>query len=103
MLKAALVGAPHPFHVHVNPFQVISVLRTIGEDLTQDPNSQYFNLKGVWKDTLLVEKNVTITARSKYRRYIGDYVLHCHILDHEDRGMMQNISLVFPMHTINKS
>ena len=96
VLKSAIAGAPHPFHVHVNPFQVISVLGPNGEDVTQDAKSQYFNLKGVWKDTLLVEKNVIITVRSQYRRYIGDYVLHCHILDHEDRGMMQNISLVLP-------
>ncbi|PPD27432.1 MAG: hypothetical protein CTY21_13555, partial [Methylomonas sp.] len=29
-------------------------------------------------------------------RYIGEYVLHCHILDHEDQGMMQNVSIVLP-------
>ncbi|MFD4947846.1 multicopper oxidase domain-containing protein [Streptomyces sp. NPDC058409] len=28
-------------------------------------------------------------ARTKYERYIGDFVLHCHILDHEDTGMME--------------
>jgi FtsP/CotA-like multicopper oxidase with cupredoxin domain len=27
---------------------------------------------------------------------IGEFVLHCHILDHEDQGMMQNISIVVP-------
>jgi hypothetical protein len=30
------------------------------------------------------------------RRYIGDFVLHCHILDHEDQGMMQNIRIALP-------
>ncbi|HYO57090.1 multicopper oxidase domain-containing protein, partial [Archangium sp.] len=35
----------------------------------------------------------TITVRTRYQRYIGEFVLHCHILDHEDQGMMQNVSI----------
>jgi hypothetical protein len=31
--------------------------------------------------------------RTKYDRYIGEFVIHCHILDHEDRGMMTNIQI----------
>ena len=38
----------------------------------------------------------TITLRTRYERYIGEYVLHCHILDHEDQGMMQNVAVVLP-------
>lgn len=37
-----------------------------------------------------------IDTRTRYQRYIGEYVLHCHILDHEDRGMMQNVKIVLP-------
>jgi L-ascorbate oxidase len=96
VLKSTIAGAPHPFHIHINPFQVIAVVNSQGQDLTQDPASQYFNLKGVWKDTLIVEGKATVTARTSYRRYIGEFVLHCHILDHEDRGMMQNISIAVP-------
>jgi hypothetical protein len=29
-------------------------------------------------------------------RYIGEYVLHCHILDHEDQGMMQDVQINNP-------
>lgn len=32
-----------------------------------------------------------ISMRTPYQRSTGDFVLHCHILDHEDQGMMQNI------------
>ena len=64
----------------------------------------------MWKDTLWI-KNVTpntppaegqpagmytAIVRTRYRRYIGDFVLHCHILDHEDQGMMQNIRVALP-------
>lgn len=94
----ALPGAgPHPFHIHVNPFQILSVIRKgDGADLTADPTSQYVGLKGVWKDTVSVQDDVTVTVRTQYRRYIGKFVLHCHILDHEDRGMMQNLQIVLP-------
>ncbi len=67
-----------------------------GLAIPEDPSSEYWNRKGVWKDTLLVQGKVTVTVRTQYRRYIGDFVLHCHVLDHEDTGMMQNIRVVLP-------
>jgi L-ascorbate oxidase len=103
----------HPFHIHVNPFQVVKILDPAGRDVS-DPDvpdtaggvdPQYRGLKGVWKDTLWVKNNTktgtaggkyTITVRTRYQRYIGDYVLHCHILDHEDQGMMQIIRVALP-------
>jgi FtsP/CotA-like multicopper oxidase with cupredoxin domain len=57
---------------------------------------QYLGMKGMFKDTLWIKPNYTITLRTRYERYIGDFVLHCHILDHEDMGMMQNVAIVLP-------
>jgi FtsP/CotA-like multicopper oxidase with cupredoxin domain len=107
----------HPFHIHVNPFQIVEILDPSGKDVsapgavdnaggTVDP--QYAGLKGVWKDTLWIKSLVssagppapntiyTIRLRTRYERYIGEFVLHCHILDHEDSGMMQNVAVVLP-------
>lgn len=92
-------AANHPFHIHVNPFQIVEVLDPTGADVSGpgNPNvSQYANLKGVWKDTLMVEQGHVIKVRTRYERYIGDFVLHCHILDHEDQGMMQNVRIAIP-------
>ncbi|AZZ92307.1 multicopper oxidase family protein [Hahella sp. KA22] len=107
--------ASHPFHIHVNPFQIVKILDSNGRDVSApdavddasgaaDP--QYQGLKGVWKDTLWVKSLIptvqapkgiyTLMVRTRYQRYIGEYVLHCHILDHEDQGMMQNVSIVLP-------
>ncbi|WCM95117.1 multicopper oxidase domain-containing protein [Acidovorax sp. NCPPB 2350] len=108
--------ASHPFHIHVNPFQVVRILDPDGKDVSLpdavdlDPSTntvdpQYRGLKGVWKDTLWVknsknDKNLdgkyTLIVRTRYQRYIGDYVLHCHILDHEDQGMMQIVRVALP-------
>jgi len=98
----------HPFHIHVNPFQVIKILDSEGRDVsefgaTDGADPQYPGLKGVWKDTLWVKNpgfsaasKYTIVVRTRYQRYIGDFVLHCHILDHEDQGMMQNVRISLP-------
>jgi FtsP/CotA-like multicopper oxidase with cupredoxin domain len=107
--------ASHPFHIHVNPFQVVAVLDPNGKDVSGDdavddfdtskkfPDPQYRGLKGKWKDTLWVKnamgKSYTVIVRTKYQRYIGDFVLHCHILDHEDQGMMQNVRISLPSAT----
>lgn len=92
-------AAGHPFHIHVNPFQVVEILNPEGVDVSEtgeadDP--QYAGLKGVWKDTLFVKPAYQVVVRTRYQRYIGEFVLHCHILDHEDQGMMQNVSIVLP-------
>jgi FtsP/CotA-like multicopper oxidase with cupredoxin domain len=93
-------AASHPFHIHVNPFQVISVLNPAGLPVT-DPGTSSFDpdYAGVidqWKDTLFVKSNYKIVVRTRYERYIGEYVLHCHILDHEDQGMMANVKIGIP-------
>jgi FtsP/CotA-like multicopper oxidase with cupredoxin domain len=102
-LKSFVAG--HPFHIHVNPFQIVEILDRNGNDISGfEPgnNSPYARLKGVWKDTLFVAgpnasgPGPTLVLRTRYRRYIGDFVLHCHILDHEDQGMMQNVRIALP-------
>ncbi|MGO7981815.1 multicopper oxidase family protein [Rhizobium johnstonii] len=89
----------HPFHIHVNPFQVVAILENDKDVSGFEPDNQspYARLKGVWKDTLFISgANRTFIVRTRYQRYIGDFVLHCHILDHEDQGMMQNVRIALP-------
>ena len=56
--------------------------------------NQYCGLWHTFRDTLFVENNYYVKIRTHYDRYIGEYVIHCHILDHEDAGMMLNIEIV---------
>jgi len=50
-----------------------------------------------WKDTLLIsgadnkDDNNALTVVSRYENFDGEFVLHCHNLDHEDQGMMMNV------------
>ena len=96
-LTSAFVN--HPFHIHVNPFQIVSIKDPNGKEVsvTGEPDDpQYAGTQGLWKDTLFVKQGYTILTRTRYQRYIGEYVLHCHILDHEDQGMMQNVRVLLP-------
>lgn len=73
----------HPFHIHVNPFQTWR----FGPD---------GNPETVWRDTILVRQGVPTYIFTRYQDYIGQYVYHCHILDHEDQGMMELVEIVDP-------
>jgi FtsP/CotA-like multicopper oxidase with cupredoxin domain len=106
-------GEPHIFHIHVNPFEIIDVrqLNNVGQAVSIfDKNgncnpsvvppdrhgivNQYCGLYHTFKDTIFVQNNYQVIVRTHYDRYIGEFVIHCHILDHEDGGMMLNIQLV---------
>lgn len=80
------VFSHHPFHIHVNPFEVIR------RDASGNVVDRY------WKDTVNVpeidpndEASTTIEARMRYTDFSGAFVAHCHILDHGDHGMMEKV------------
>jgi len=79
------VGSPfHVFHIHTNPFQVVS-----NAGKTYDPP--------IWMDSItLPDVGGSVVMRTKYTDYTGQYVLHCHFLGHEDRGMMLTVQTVCP-------
>ncbi len=93
----------HPFHKHVNPVQIVSIVDPdTGIDVSKfESGSVYAGLSGQWKDTVFLPTNLfgapyVVTIRTHFRRYIGPFVLHCHILDHEDFGMMQVLEVKMP-------
>lgn len=68
----------HPFHVHVNSFEVLSI-----GGVALPP--------GFFKDVHWVRPNEPVVIRMRFKTWIGKTVYHCHILPHEDTGMMQNL------------
>ncbi len=74
----------HPFHIHVNAFQLTRKGPSGADEI-------------VWKDTLMVHGKDPAkyrTIRSRYEDFTGKFVLHCHILPHEDEGMMQAVEIL---------
>jgi len=76
----------HPMHVHGVMFQVYA-----RNGVTNLPP----NDKG-WKDTVLVNGDETVQALVKFSDYSGQYLIHCHNLEHEDDGMMLNFKVEEP-------
>jgi FtsP/CotA-like multicopper oxidase with cupredoxin domain len=70
----------HPFHLHINRFQIVS------------RNGQPEPYRA-WKDTVLVRGGETVRIRIPFRDFAGKTVYHCHILDHEDLGMMGIVNI----------
>lgn len=65
----------HPFHLHTNPFQISA------------RNGRRERLRA-WKDTVLVPVRQSVRFRVAFTDFPGNAVYHCHILEHEDLGMM---------------
>lgn len=73
----------HVFHIHTNPFQLTQINN---EPLTPP----------VWCDTVTVPRFGSITYRSRFLDFTGWLVLHCHMFNHEELGMMQEVEIVPP-------
>lgn len=134
---------PHPFHIHVNPFQIVG--RTIDFE-TDNPTLDKNNpCNWIWQDTVAIPATIDTTVppftspktcpppaptptprptptpvatptpvptpvpcptppanpgqvslRTRFLVYPGEYVIHCHILIHEDVGMMSNVTIEDP-------
>jgi hypothetical protein len=76
----------HPFHVHISPYQITAM----GAD---SYGGGYWQV-GDWHDTLMIsEATGTATVRILTNDFTGKMVVHCHILEHEDEGMMGFIQI----------
>jgi FtsP/CotA-like multicopper oxidase with cupredoxin domain len=75
-------GMDHPFHQHVNAAQVLSI--TGGDS----GYASLYTTTPAMKDTVLVPKWGSVTLLVPVMDYAGMTMFHCHILEHEDIGMM---------------
>ena len=64
----------HPFHIHAWDFQIAD-------------NGDGSSVRG-WKDTVNIPSQGSVKINIDFRDFGGTTVYHCHILDHEDGGMM---------------
>lgn len=131
----------HPFHIHINPFQIVDFFDpnqvlpgtntykyVFIQSGQQPPPLQpgqcllYYDKPDSWKPCEPLPKTHLIwwdvfaipsaravffngnmqyvvvpgyfAMRSRFVDYVGQYVMHCHILAHEDRGMMTVVEVV---------
>ena len=94
----------HPLHVHLVQFQALSRQSVINPDTfdlvmgttaagnplqidtavtTPDANEQG------WKDTIRVNPAEVMSIMATFEGFLGRYMYHCHIIEHEDSEMMR--------------
>lgn len=76
----------HPFHIHNGQFQILD-----REGMPPPPQERG------WKDTVQVNPGERVRLIMRFTDYADEnnpYMYHCHILEHEDRGMMGQFVLV---------
>jgi FtsP/CotA-like multicopper oxidase with cupredoxin domain len=77
--------AAHPIHLHGRQFRVVD--RAGGRPAS---TLRAGIVDGGWRDTVLVLPGETVRVQVTFTRHPGLYLYHCHILEHEDMGMMRN-------------
>ena len=72
----------HPFHIHINPFLVCA------NSSNKEPNFPH------WRDTMWVQfEDGPRDILMHFRKFTGQFVMHCHKLNHEDEGMMELVEI----------
>jgi blue copper oxidase len=78
----------HPFHIHDVEFQIIDYN---GDNPPPDQQG--------WKDVVLVMPQQSVSFITKFQDYADPdvpYMYHCHLLHHEDEGMMGSFVVIDP-------
>lgn len=98
-----LTGFTHPIHVHLIQFQILD-RRPFDLDLYNKSGKIVYtgpatppepNERG-WKDTVPAPSAQITRIIIKFVPYTGNYVWHCHILEHEDHDMMRPLKVIDP-------
>jgi len=92
-------GISHPMHMHLVFFQVLDrqdfdvvlgEVVPVGSPIPPAPE------EAGWKDTVMAHPNQITRVIARFEDYTGRFPYHCHILEHEDHGMMRQFEVVFP-------
>ena len=98
-----LFRSHHPFHLHLVDFQVldrrpfdVKTFQKKGElHYTGEPQAPLPN-ELAWKDTVRATPGEVTRIIMRFGPFLGHYVYHCHILEHEDMDMMRPFDVVEP-------
>ncbi len=70
----------HSFHIHTNDIQLTKVN---GVPLPEP----------IWMDTAILPRKGSLTFRTRFEDFTGLFMLHCHMMNHEELGMMQTVEV----------
>lgn len=88
---------PHPIHVHLVHFEILGRKTFTADDFDKDGNYK-FDINSLTpplpyekgpKDVVRTDPGQVTSIIMHFKEHTGDYVWHCHILEHEDNDMMR--------------
>ena len=88
----------HPYHHHINPFQI----QKIDDAGELDESVSIWYQVGDWHDSLQLPAAgpTSVNIRFQADQFTGHMVQHCHILHHQDRGMMAQYEITGEEYTV---
>jgi len=82
----------HPYHIHINPFVVCPASSN-----KEAPFPHWRDTYFVQFDDLAANDFAPVSLLAEYAsEFTGQFVFHCHKLNHEDEGMMEKIEVCAP-------
>jgi len=87
----------HPFHVHVNPFQVVAIGGSAYAPSTLGV------AVGEYRDTVPLWRSASYTLRFRPDSFVGRALIHCHMIPHVDLGMAAVVNIVAAAASANAS
>ena len=91
----------HPIHLHMVRFQILDRRRfepffyqNSGEIRYTGPVTPPAPEEAGWKDTVRADPKMVTRIIVRFEGYLGRYVWHCHVLEHEDNEMMRPYDVI---------
>ncbi|MCM3586739.1 multicopper oxidase [Mesobacillus maritimus] len=98
-----VTNVTHPIHIHLIQFQILERQPFDLERYNQDgqilftgPATPPKPSERGWKDMVRCPPNQVTRIIARFAPYPGNYVWHCHVLEHEDYDMMRPIRVIDP-------
>jgi spore coat protein A, manganese oxidase len=92
----------HPIHLHLVRFQILDrrpiAIARDGALRYTGPAALPEAYEAGWKDTARAHSMMVTRIITRFDGYVGRYVWHCHVLEHEDNEMMRPYEVVAPGH-----
>lgn len=96
-----LTDDTHPIHLHLVRFQILDRRRFDAFDYQNSGKLRYTGpvvlpapSEAGWKDTVRADSKMVTRIIVKFEGYLGRFVWHCHVLEHEDNEMMRPYEVV---------
>jgi spore coat protein A len=90
-------GVSHPMHMHLVMFRVLDrqpFTLVDGEHVPSGPVVLPPPEEQGWKDTVRVDPFTRVRVIARFEDYTGEFMYHCHIIEHEDNDMMRPFETV---------